>query len=106
MGTAPFEQQERPSYQYTYRGAEVCVKNEEIIGFALDLHTVLQLARALPEPSFRRGALIDTLTHVHETVYYDPEAAGRDTFLAALRGPLFTGGVGGAKCTERAFLPV
>ncbi len=43
------------------------------------------LARALPEPSFRRGALIDTLTHVHETVYYDPEAAGRDTFLAALR---------------------
>mgnify|MGYP002229178309 FL=1 len=85
MGTAPFEQQERPSYQYTYRGAEVCVKNEEIIGFALDLHTVLQLARALPEPSFRRGALIDTLTHVHETVYYDPEAAGRDTFLAALR---------------------
>lgn len=47
MGTAPFEQQERPSYQYTYRGAEVCVKNEEIIGFALDLHTVLQLAPRL-----------------------------------------------------------
>lgn len=85
MGTAPFEEQERPSYQYTYRGAEVCVKNEEIIGFALDLHTVLQLARALPEPSFRRGALIDTLTYVHETVYYDPDAAGRDTFLDALR---------------------
>ncbi|WP_306573437.1 hypothetical protein, partial [Parasutterella excrementihominis] len=25
MGTAPFEQQERPSYQYTYRGATECL---------------------------------------------------------------------------------
>jgi alpha-mannosidase len=84
MGTAPFEEKERSSYQYSYHGAEICVKNEEIIGFAIDLHTVRQLACVLPESSFRRGDLIDALTKVHETVYYDSGNIEWEDFLSAL----------------------
>lgn len=85
MGTAPFSEDERPSYRYPYNGAEICVKNEEIIAFAFDLHTVRQLACVLPISSFRRGDLINVLTHVHEMVYYDPENIAREEFLSALR---------------------
>lgn len=85
MGTAPFERKERQSFQYTYHGAEICVKNEEIIGFAFDLRTVRQLACALPQSSFRRGGLIAALTKVHETVFYDPDMIGWEDFLSALR---------------------
>lgn len=85
MGTAPFERKERQSYQYTCNGAEICLKNEEIIGFAFDLQTVFQLVSVLPASSFRRGDLIDVLTKVHETVYYDPENIGWEVFLSALR---------------------
>lgn len=85
IGTAPFERKERQSFQYTYHGAELCLKNEEIISFAFDLRTVRQLARTLPLSSFRRGDLIEALTRVHETVYYDPENIGWAEFLSALR---------------------
>lgn len=85
MGNDPFDCKERQSFHYLYHGAEICLKNDELIGFAFDLHTLNQLARVLPQASFRRGGLIAALTKVHETVYYDPQNVGWEEFVAALR---------------------
>jgi len=73
------------NYEYSYNGADICVKNAEIQDFYFDLQALNQLAEFLPENSFRRADVINCLFEVHKAVYYSLADAGVETFMDGLR---------------------
>ena len=85
LGTQPFQDEAFRSFMYTYNGAEICVKNEDICDVYFNLKTVNQMVKALPQESFRRADLIRTLLKINEFIYYDYELAPKDAFFAALQ---------------------
>ena len=62
----------------------VCTRNQDILDFLLDLRILLQLAQKLPAESFRRAAILNTLTRVHKVLYYDPFAVEETVWRPAL----------------------
>lgn len=85
IGTAPFDDDPERSYDYTFHGADVCVKNKEINDFYFDLRILNQLANDLPPESPRRCEIVNALYNVFNTVYLAPADTDRATFVAALR---------------------
>ena len=83
QGCDPFDTSDA-DFQYTYEGLYLCTKNDRLLEYWFDLKTVNQLAKALPENSFFRGRVIQALTRVHETVYYDPESVSPEAFYDRL----------------------
>ncbi len=84
-GCMPLKSEPLLTYDYSFEGFDVCIKNEEIAEFYFDLEALVLLERGLPATSFRKAELIDTLLEVHNRVFYSYEDTDRETFLAALR---------------------
>ena len=83
-GCAPLEEHEALDYIYTYGGIDICVKDYAIQDFYFDLRTVNQMAKDLPQESFRRADAINALYKVHNTVYYSAGDVDKQTFIAAV----------------------
>ena len=84
-GTMPFEEHKLLDYNYHFGGIDICVKDYEMQEFYFDLRVLNELTAALPETSFRRGQLVNTLYEVHKRVYYSYEDTDDETFREALR---------------------
>ncbi|MDD2375359.1 MAG: glycoside hydrolase family 38 C-terminal domain-containing protein [Eubacteriales bacterium] len=74
----------REDFFYSAGDIDICVKNQLVIDFALDLRVLLQLARKLDSSSFRRAEIMNVLTEVHKCVLYSPENCDRSTWLRSL----------------------
>ncbi len=83
-GCFPFEETGRPDFTFTYEAMEVCVKNDRVANFLFNLRTLNQLAEVLDDTSYRRAEIINTLTALHEVLYYDPSCISREEFEDAL----------------------
>ncbi|MFQ8600911.1 MAG: hypothetical protein ACLSAP_10235 [Oscillospiraceae bacterium] len=82
-GCMPFEDL-RKDYDYVFEGIDLCVKNQDIADFLFDIKTLNQLAAKLPDTSFRRAEIINTLTEVHKIIHYAPEDAEEAAWRPAL----------------------
>lgn len=82
-GCMPFEYLPK-DYDYTFAGIDLCVKNKDIADFLFDLKTLNQLVAKLPDTSFRRAEIINTLTEVHKMIHYAPEDADEAVWRPAL----------------------
>ena len=83
-GCFPFEETGRTDYDFVYESMEICVKNEKVANFLFNLRTLNQLAEVLDDRSYRKAELINVLTALHETVYYDPSCISREEFENSL----------------------
>ncbi|MDR1465162.1 MAG: glycosyl hydrolase-related protein [Oscillospiraceae bacterium] len=106
-GCAPFEEAAQ-HFSYTFDGLDICIKDEAAVRFRFDLHTLCDLAEALPETSARRGEIINALYGVHSILYYDPAACSPEQFRGALAeaAPLLTAALAAPAdpCAPRAGL--
>ncbi len=84
-GNHPDSEQSIKDFNFTYNGADICVKNYEIQDFYFDLLTVYQLAADLPENSFIRGKAVNALLEVHKNAYYSPSDSDCDAFMEGIR---------------------
>ena len=84
-GCAPFEDAALLTYDFSFSGADICVKNDEIAEFYFDLEALIELEDSLPDTSFRKAELIDALYEVHNSVYYSYDDAGAELFLDGMR---------------------
>lgn len=84
VGEQPFEQRPRSDFRFTAKGLSVCTKQQDVLDFLLDLRILLQLADKLPESSFRRADVLNTLTRVHRVLCLDPAAAEPAVWRASL----------------------
>ena len=83
-GTAPLTNEAAETYTYTADSMDVCMRNDQYLDFLFDLKTLLSLRSALPENSFRRAQVENTLYEVHLRVLYDPDCCSAQAFSAAL----------------------
>jgi len=84
-GTMPFEEKSLPDYTYATGPMDICTRDNELAAFLYDLQTLLELADALPETSFRRAAVENALYDAHLRLLYDPDACTAAEFRDALR---------------------
>ena len=84
-GCAPLEDLPLLTYDFTYHGCDICIKNKEISDYYFDLHTLNSLVKSLPADSARRGDIINALYKVHNEVYYSADDVDRKSFIAALK---------------------
>lgn len=84
IGEHPFQQREISDFRFEAKKISVCTRNQDILDFLLDLRILLQLAQKLPAESFRRAAILNTLTRVHKVLYYDPFAVEETVWRPAL----------------------
>ena len=83
-GCHPTENNPLLTYDFSYEGIDICVKNYAIQEFYFDLRTLVQLVKNLPESSFRRASVINELEKVFKEIYQSPDDVDRDEFMAAL----------------------
>ena len=83
-GCHPTENNPLLTYDFSYEGIDICVKNYDIQEFYFDLRTLVQLVKNLPESSFRRASVINELEKVFKEIYQSPDDVDRDEFMAAL----------------------
>ena len=83
-GCHPTENNPLLTYDFSYEGIDICVKNYAIQEFYFDLRTLVQLVKNLPENSFRRASVINELEKVFKEIYQSPDDVDRDEFMAAL----------------------
>lgn len=84
IGEQPFQQRPQNDFVFTAESLSLCVKNQDVLDFLLDLRVLLQLADKLPEDSFRRGEIMNALTETHKALLYDPETVGEAAWRASL----------------------
>jgi alpha-mannosidase len=77
VGSQPFDTTSTQSrypdrYPRVFRSVQVLEACREVMDFVFDLRCVSQLARSLPEESFRRGRLQQAMAEVFEIVPQDP----------------------------------
>jgi alpha-mannosidase len=84
MGCEPFSCDKRNDYVYTYESIDICLKNEVICEFYFNLRTLNQLVSVLDRNNFRRADVMNTLSKVHEILYYSYEDVDYETFMKAL----------------------
>ncbi|MFR8461363.1 MAG: hypothetical protein ACLVEX_09270 [Ruthenibacterium lactatiformans] len=58
IGEQPFQQRPQNDFVFTAESLFLCVKNQDVLDFLLDLRVLLQLADKLPEDSLRRGEIM------------------------------------------------
>ena len=83
-GCHPTENNPLLTYDFSYEGIDICVKNYAVQEFYFDLRTLVQLVKNLPESSFRRASVINELEKVFKEIYQSPDDVDRDEFMAAL----------------------
>ena len=65
-GCMPVDTYPVTDFTFDFNGIDICVKNYEVQDFYFDLCSLLEMAKNLPETSFRRGEIIDTLYEVYK----------------------------------------
>ncbi len=83
-GTMPFDNKSLTDYTYAIGPMDICTRDEMLAAFCYDLKTLLELADALPETSFRRAEVENALYDIHLKLLYDPDACNDAQFHAAL----------------------
>ena len=83
-GCYPFEETGKTNFTFAFEAMEVCVKNDRVANFLFNLRTLNQLAEVLDDTSYRKAEIINTLTALHEVLYYDPSCISREEFENAL----------------------
>ncbi len=83
-GTQPLQNDPPPPETYVYQGAELCQKDEEVIGFVMDLRVLLELADSLPDTDYRRAQVLTCLTEVFRCTVASPDDAPEDQWRASL----------------------
>ncbi|WP_438351068.1 alpha-mannosidase [Paenibacillus sp. FA6] len=84
-GCMPFEENGAKSFDFEYKGVDICLMNESVADFLFDLRTLNQLVSSLNNDSFRRADVINTLTEVHKLLYYSYDAVDTEDFYAAMQ---------------------
>ena len=84
-GNHPCESPRLKDFVFNYNGADICVKNYEVQDFYFDLIILNQLAENLPQESFRRAEVVNTLYEVFEKVYCSVADTDFETVLASMR---------------------
>ena len=84
-GNHPCENITIKDYNFSYNGADICLKNTEIQEYYFDLLAVLQLAQALPDDNFMKGFAVNALYEVHKKVHYLLEDCDYETFIKGIR---------------------
>ncbi|MBR6748035.1 MAG: alpha-mannosidase [Clostridia bacterium] len=72
-GCQPYEDTGLRDCRHTYEKVEICLRDEEVLRFLIDLRVINSLVRALPADSFRRGDLVRGLYDVTQLCSSDPE---------------------------------
>jgi len=85
IGTQPFETEPKSDFRYTFDGIYLCLKNQDVLDFILDLRTLNQLVEKMDPLSFRRADIIKCLIDVHKTVYYSVEDVEEEIWRSALK---------------------
>lgn len=84
-GTSPFETNVHSDYRFAYNGADICIKDYDVQEFYFDLKTLYQLVCVLPEDSFRRAKVINTLIEVYNNVPMATEDVPMEKVVEALK---------------------
>ena len=84
-GTAPLENRPLLDYKYTFEGIDICVKDYDIQDFYFDLFTVNELFDNLPDGSFRKASVANSLLEAHKRLLYSREDTDDESFRAALK---------------------
>jgi len=85
IGTQPFETEFKGDFRYTFDAVYICIKNQDILDFIMDLRTLNQMVDKLDPLSFRRADIINCLMEVHKTVYYAVEDVEEEVWRSALK---------------------
>ena len=72
-------------FTFEYSGIDICTKNYEVQDFYFDLCSLLDMADILPEESFRRGEIINTLYEVYRILSITVDDTPFDEVLASMR---------------------
>lgn len=72
-GCQPFEDTGLKDCRHTYESVMLATRDEDVLGFVMDLRVINSLARALPSDSFRRGDLVRALYDVVQLCVHDPD---------------------------------
>ncbi len=72
-------------FTFEYSGIDICTKNYEVQDFYFDLCSLLDMADILPEESFRRGEIINTLYEVYKILSITVDDTPFDEVLASMR---------------------
>lgn len=64
-GCGPVDEPALKNFVFRYEGADICIKNYEVQDFYFDLQTLYQLYKVLPQNSFRRADIVNTLYEVY-----------------------------------------
>lgn len=83
-GTQPLQNDPPPPETYVYCGADLCSKDELVIGFIMDLRVLLELADNLPATDYRRAQVLTCLTEVFRCTVASPDDAPEEQWRASL----------------------
>ncbi len=83
-GCMPLEEEPLLDYDFSYKGVDICLKNEKMQELYFDLVTINQMAEFLPKESFRRAEILNALYDLHNILYYSLDDADSKLFYEAL----------------------
>jgi alpha-mannosidase len=84
-GSVPLQVVEKGDYRYSVESMDIYVKDELINEFYFDLKTINQMVSVLPETSFIRAKMINSLLWVHDSLLYSMEDSSSEEFQEALQ---------------------
>ena len=84
-GTQPLREEAQTDFIIRFDSMDLCVRQEELSGFHLDLKLALQLTKALAPNSFRRAEIVRGLLDIHEFIYYDMDNVSEAEFMEGIR---------------------
>ena len=100
--TAPYDYYFEPdpdqTFRWTYRGADICVRNEDVFTLIFDIRELLNAARSLPESNFASARAKKALVKINDVLVLYPEDATDDAVAEGVRRaleishPIFRGG--------------
>ncbi len=87
-GCFPLTQESQEDFTYPLGPVDVCLRDDQVMEYLFDLRTLLSLAGALNEDSFRRADILYSLLKVHRELFYDPDRVSQEEFRAGLQATL------------------
>lgn len=84
-GVSPFQNDPPPAVPYVFSGAQLCLRDELVLGFLFDLRVLRELAEALPETDYRKAEVANCLTEVYRAVLQSPEDCEETEWRASLQ---------------------
>ena len=83
-GVSPFQNDPPPAVPYTFSGVQLCLRDELVLGFLMDLRVLRELAESLPETDYRKAEVTNCLTEVYKAVLQSPEDCEEAEWRASL----------------------